>query len=158
MAIFGTLSTLERQADGGKFAPVFNFLKTTDLGAIFNSLGEGEKKKVAIDGDRIFAIFQMYETKPVCDGRPEGHRAYIDVQYIFEGEERIGYADIAEISGAADYDEAADIFFTTSRSLSLVSLGAGEGAIFTPDDLHAPCLAAEGGAGIVRKIVFKVRV
>ena len=67
MAIFGTLSTLERQADGSKFAPVFDFLKTTNLAEIFATIAEGEKKRIAIEGDRVFAIFQEYATKPASD-------------------------------------------------------------------------------------------
>lgn len=157
MAIFGTLSTLERQADGSKFALVFDFLKTTNLAEVFATLAEGEKKRIAIEGDRVFAIFQEYATKPASEAVAEGHRAYIDVQYIHEGEERIGYADLSEMEGTAEYAEESDIFFTKTHRLSLVSLSAGEGAIFTPDDLHAPCLASEGGSGRVKKIVFKVK-
>lgn len=157
MAVFGSLKTLEAQACGDKFAKVFNFLRSADLDGIFARVTPERKEVVEIDGKDVFAIFQTYETKPLEEARPEAHRRYIDVQYIHGGAERLGYADIEDISGPADYDEGADIFFTTALRLSFIELGAGQGAIFSPSDLHAPCLEAAGGRGMVRKIVFKVK-
>ncbi len=157
MAIFGTLNTLSRQADASKFGKAIDFLRSSDLAAIFDSLAPGEKKTVRIDGDDVFAIFQQYETKPLSEGRLEAHRRFIDLQYIFSGAEQIGYADLADINGPADYDSSADIFFTTAVRSSLVTLAAGQGAIFTPDDLHAPCLSPSATPVHVRKIVIKIK-
>ncbi len=156
MAIFGSLRTLESQARDDKFVKVFNFLRSADLDGIFAKVTPECKEVVEIDGKDVFAIFQTYEAKPLAEARPEAHRKYIDVQYIHDGVERIGYADIEDISGPADYDEESDIFFTAASRLSFVELGAGQGAVFFPSDLHAPCLEATGGRGQVRKIVFKV--
>lgn len=158
MAIFGTLQTLERQADKGRFGRVFDFLRAADLAAIFAQVSPTQKKVVEIDGQDVYAIFQEYDTRPQEGAKPEGHRKYADVQYVFEGRECIGYADIADMAGQADYDEDADIYFTPARKLSMVQLSQGEMAILTPDDLHAPCLSAGAEAVRVRKVVFKVRL
>lgn len=158
MAIFGTLQTLERQADNARFGRVFDFLRNADLAGIFAEVSPERKKVVEIDGEDVYAIFQEYDTKPQDGAKPEGHRKYADVQYVYDGAECIGYADIADIAGEADYDEASDIYFVPARKLSMVRLSRGEMAILTPDDLHAPCLSAEGEPRRVRKIVFKVKL
>lgn len=158
MAIFGTLQTLERQADRGSFGRVFDFLRSTDLAAVFAQVSPTRKKVVEIDGENVYAIFQEYDTRPQEGATPEGHRRYADVQYVFDGAECIGYADIADAAAEAEYDEANDIYFVPARKLSMVRLSRGEMAILTPDDLHAPCLSVGAEPGRVRKIVFKVRL
>ena len=48
--------------------------------------------RIDIDGNNVYALMQSYET--VAAGEPvfEGHRKYLDVQYIAAGEEVIGWA------------------------------------------------------------------
>ncbi|MBM2838908.1 MAG: beta-D-galactosidase, partial [Deltaproteobacteria bacterium] len=48
--------------------------------------------RVDIDGDRVFALVQRYETVMTDAPRFEYHRKYIDIQYIVSGEEIIGWA------------------------------------------------------------------
>ena len=47
--------------------------------------------RVEIDGDRVFALVQRYETVMTDAPRFEYHRKYIDIQYIVSGEEVIGW-------------------------------------------------------------------
>lgn len=158
MALFGTIATLENQACNKKFGKVFEFLKNTDIAAQFVGMNVGDKKNIEIDGKNIYAIFQIYKTKIHANARPEGHRQYADVQYIFEGQEIIGYADISNIDAEPDYNAEKDIFFCQAkRQLSHIVLSAGEAAILEPSDLHAPCMMI-GESNIVKKIVFKVKL
>ena len=156
MAIFGTLQTLERQADPKKFGAALHFLKTYNLSSVFDNLSDGEKKIVEIDGKKVYAIFQKYNTKSLSQARLEGHKKYIDLQFIHKGTEQIGYADIADITGPADYDPANDIFFTTALRTSFITLAPSQAAILTPDDLHAPCLSTSPLPTPVCKIVIKI--
>jgi hypothetical protein len=50
-----------------------------------------EPGRIEIDGNAIFALIQEYQTVPSEEKKPEAHRKYIDVQYVFQGSEIIGY-------------------------------------------------------------------
>ena len=50
--------------------------------------------KHIIDLDNIFAINNEYKTKGRNDSKIEAHRKYIDIQYIVEGSELIGYCPL----------------------------------------------------------------
>ncbi len=158
MAIFGTVETLGKQACSKKYGKVIEFLQTEDLAKHFAEVTPDKKKTVEIDGKNLFAIFQEYDTKFYTDAKLEGHRAYADVQYIYEGSETIGYCDIADVQGDIDNNAEKDIFFCKSNSLSQVVLSAGQGAVLEPSDLHAPCMRVGGKPAHVKKIVFKVKL
>jgi biofilm protein TabA len=116
--------------------------------------------KVEIDGDRVFALVQSYDSVAASD--PiffEAHRKYIDVQYVAAGEEVIGYSAANHLTVTADYDEAKEAWFGTlpAADTTFVRLAAGELAVLYPTDGHAPRLAA-GTPVAVRKIVVKVAV
>lgn len=157
MAIIGSLATLETQC-GGKYKKVLDYLRNADMAGIFASLELGGKKTVEIDGKNIFAIYQTYKTKTHDTARIEGHRQYADVQYIFEGQEIIGYTSIENIDGEPNYDEAKDIFFCNSqKKISHFVVSEGEAVVLEPNDLHAPCMMIDKSE-TVKKIVFKVKI
>ena len=157
MAIFGSMEALKKQACGKLFGKVFSFLEETDLEAVFAEVTPSAKKTIEIDGKNVYAIFQEYNTKLHENAKLEGHRKYADVQFIYQGSEIIGMSDLKDIEVEPDYNEEKDIFFCKSRKLSHVILGAGEGAILYPEDLHAPCMCI-GEPKTVKKIVFKVKL
>lgn len=157
MAIFGTISALEKQSCKRTFGKVYEFLRSTDLQSAFAEVAPGKKKTIEIAGKEVYAILSEYDVKTRETAKIEGHREYIDVQYIYQGRECIGYADLAEAEGDIDYNAEKDIYFCQSRKLSFVQLNEGEGAILFPDDLHAPCIGVQPGEH-VKKIVFKVKV
>lgn len=113
--------------------------------------------RVDIDGDRVFALVQRYETVMTDAPRFEYHRKYIDIQYIVSGEEVIGWAPAERVTITEAYDEEKDICFGTvlDGEMTLVYLKAGELAVLYPEDGHAPKLAA-GKPSCVFKIVVKV--
>jgi len=116
--------------------------------------------KVEIDGNRVFALAQSYETVAASDPILfEAHRKYIDVQYVAVGQEIIGWASAGHLTVAADYDEAKEAWFGTlpAADTTFVRLAAGELAVLYPTDGHAPRLAASAPAA-VKKIVVKVAV
>ncbi len=158
MAIFGTVEALKAQADNKRYGKVFDFIKNTDLSAVFAGMNVGDKKTIEIDGKNVYAIFQVYNTKIHANARLEGHKAYADVQYIFEGQEIIGYSDYANVDAEPEYNAEKDIYFCLAKKqLSHAVLSAGEGAILEPCDLHAPCMMV-GEPKVAKKIVFKVKM
>ncbi len=120
-----------------------------------DALPEG---RVEIDGDRVFASVQRYETMAVDAPRFECHQKYIDVQFIVSGEEVIGWAPAERMSITEAYDAEKDICFGTlsAGKWTPVYLQAGQLAILWPEDGHAPRLAAGRALSPVMKIVVKV--
>jgi YhcH/YjgK/YiaL family protein len=130
----------------------FEFLRGKDLGR----LPDG---RVDIDGDRVFALVQRYETARTEAPMFEHHRKYIDVQFMAKGEEVIGWAISETMKITEAYDEKKDICFGTVKKgkWTPVLLQAGQAAVLWPEDAHAPKLAADDPAQVV-KIVIKVAV
>ena len=127
----------------------FEYIKTTDL----KNLPAG---KYPVDGENIFALISEYKTKSEQEGKLEAHRKYIDVQYVIEGEELMGYAPLGGQKILDPYKEENDIiFFTGDKSFTKVSEGMF--AIFFPEDVHMPGIMTEVPTS-VKKLVIKVRV
>jgi len=114
--------------------------------------------RVEVHGDQVYAVIQSYET---YNGEPkfEAHRNYLDVQYVAEGEEVLGWAFIDRLVINVPYDEAKDVCFgcVPQSDITLVRLSAGQCAVLYPTDAHAPKLAASMPTP-VKKIVVKVAI
>jgi YhcH/YjgK/YiaL family protein len=109
-----------------------------------------------IDGKRIYALVQHYETRPGEDGVWEAHRRYADVQFVAAGVERLGYAPLGLLTPTQAYAEDKDCALFAGSG-DFFTLRAGAFAVFFPQDAHMPCRAA-GAPAPVRKVVIKVAV
>jgi biofilm protein TabA len=149
-------ATLERAAEQtaktANFEKAFRFL----LDSKGKVLPEG---RVEIDGDRVFALVQSYETTSGGEAKFEAHRRYADIQYITGGEELIGWAPLEKMTATQDYDPAKDVVLgrAASAEITPVRLFAGELGVFYPSDAHAPKQAV-GKPAKVHKIVVKVAI
>jgi len=108
----------------------------------------------AIDGQAMYAVVDEYVTRPQDQGQWEAHRRYWDVQLVVSGVERMGYANIRNMTVAQPYDAACDAEFFDGAG-SFLTVHAGMFAVFAPHDVHMPGIA-DGAPGPVRKIVVKV--
>jgi len=133
---------------GPKFKQAFDYLRNTDL--VNCPAGKYE-----LDGEKVFVVVQEYTTKPAEQGTWEAHRRHIDVQYMIQGEEKIGYASLGRMQ-PGDYDETKD-FLALSGEGEYVRLHAGDFAVFFPQDAHMPNLAF-GQPDPVKKAVIKITV
>lgn len=114
--------------------------------------------RVDLDGDRVFALVSTYETQPAdCAWRFEGHREYIDIQYVASGSEIIGWAPSERAAVTVPYDRAADIWFGTvpPAEITALPMPAGRVAVLFPSDAHCPG-RAWGAPEQVKKIVVKI--
>ena len=109
-----------------------------------------------LDGDNVFVIAQRYQSKPLAEGKWEAHRNYIDVQFVAEGVERIGWAPLGRLNLSEPYQEAKDVAFYQGEG-DFVTVPAGSFVILFPEDAHMPGIAV-GTPAPVTKIVVKVRV
>lgn len=126
-----------------------SYLQTMDLEKL--ELGRYE-----IDGDEVFVLIQGYAPKSLEQGKCEAHKNYIDIQYVIEGEEMMGYMPAENGQVLEAYDETKDRWFMKWAG-DLISFEKGMIGIFFPEDGHMPGLKAEG-CQYVKKAVVKVKV
>ena len=112
-----------------------------------------------LDGDNIFAILNNSTTSPASQRRPEAHRKYIDIQYVLEGVEDVGFACASDrLVVEEDLLEEKDIiFYSHVPNESFVTLRPGDFIVLFPEDVHR-VLCQKEGCETVRKVVGKVRV
>lgn len=121
----------------------------------FSGLNADESRKVELQGKKLFAISQAYETKNHSLVKFEAHRKYIDLQFIFDGREVIYISSRRDAGKAFTYDPDKDVqFFSDVARFSRLDLKKGMVAVFFPDDLHAPGLVADRRV-LVKKTVVK---
>ena len=133
-----------------EFEKAYRFL----LDSRGRTLNEG---RIDIDGDRVYALVQSYETLAGGEPKFEAHRRYVDIQYIAGGEEIMGWTPLEKMKTTREYDPAKDVVLGTAAQSDMtpVRLFAGELAVFYPSDAHAPKQAVEKPSR-VHKIVVKV--
>lgn len=109
-----------------------------------------------IDGDRLFMNVAEFTGKNPDEARYEVHGNYIDLQYVLEGSEKMGYLPDPDGKAieSADYDH--DIwFYPYDEKETNLTVRAGMFAVFFPGELHAPGMSFEGN-GRIRKAVLKI--
>ncbi len=116
-----------------------------------------EQGRYDIDNDNIFALVQKYSSIPGEDGKWECHRKYIDIQYIVEGIETMGFRNINGMENITEYDSEKDIQFLKGEG-DYVTVVSGFFGIFFPDDAHMPKLAPHDISGDVKKVVIKIKI
>lgn len=130
------------------FARAFDFLRSVDL----PKLPEGRNE---IDGDRIFALVSRSTGRGRREAKLEAHRKYIDIQFIAEGTDTMGWRDLKSCaSPEASFDVANDYIFYKDEPETWFEVAEGQFALFFPDDAHAPL----AGDTSVTKVVVKVAV
>jgi len=124
------------------------YLSQTD----FSELPVG---RYPIKGDEIFALVSAYETRDYDPNRWENHQEYIDVQYLVNGQETIGFTEVNNCIPVTPYDGEKDIAFWMGEG-DMLTLRPHMFAVFYPQDAHQPGLVA-GTKSLVKKVVIKVR-
>ena len=128
------------------FAKAFAFLTQEGLSA--TPAGRYE-----IEGNRLFCIITKAHGKSREEVRLEAHRKYIDIQYIIEGEDEMGWKPVDSCTSVdQEYNADTDILFYGDAPWQWTAVRAGSFAIFHPRDAHAPMV----GNGEIHKVVIKV--
>ena len=150
--IIGNINDLKAYGIGAEVSQqVREFLQNNDL----KKLPDG---KIELDGKRLFVSVQSGVSKLVSDGyRFEAHRKYMDIQYIVEGCEVMGWASTDNLNINVRYDESRDVLFgdVPLESTTYLNMQAGQLVLFYPGDAHAPNLCLKNPE-MVKKLVFKV--
>lgn len=150
--IFGSIQNLEMDRCVLPVALVrgLEYLRDTD----FYKLEPG---RYEIDGTAIFALVQEYQPVPKGEKKPEAHRKYLDIQYVFQSSEIICYSLENRVNEVLE-DRMAEqdiLFFKSVQNEMDLILTQGMYAILFPQDIHRPgCRYGEGGR--VKKVVVKI--
>ncbi|WP_264564123.1 YhcH/YjgK/YiaL family protein [Flavobacterium sp. N3904] len=131
-----------------RMAKGFEFITNTDLVAL-------EPGKYEIENDAIFAIIQEYDTKDEKDCVLEGHHKYIDIQYVIQGVEFMGFVPLTNQEIVEENLEKDYTFYKGETSMLRVEEEMF--TLFFPEDLHRQSVKA-GQISKVKKVVVKVKI
>ncbi len=132
---------------------LLHIFKTTDFQSI-------ETGRHIVKGDDIFFMVQDYETRKADEARPEDHQIYVDVQFVFTGEEQFGVTlSHDNLQQDTPYNPEDDIrFYKPTCSYDRLHFKKGMYIVLWPQDIHVPGLDMDDGSRKVRKIVGKIKV
>lgn len=128
------------------------FFKETDFSAY--ETGEYE-----LQGRDILFQVHDFDTAPAEERKPEIHRKYIDVQFLYKGKEAIGVTSDSGTNEVAEnlFDQRDILFYKEVKNETFVSMKEGDFCVFFPEDIHRPGCQRDGSSRI-RKIVYKINV
>ncbi|SFV32219.1 YhcH/YjgK/YiaL family protein [Thermoflavifilum thermophilum] len=109
------------------------------------------------EGDSAYAVISTYLPKPMDQTRFESHRTYIDVQYVIQGKEKIGIANVTKANVTEPYRADKDVAHYEAKG-EYVTATPDVFFIFFPTNAHRPGIAADDHPQPVKKLVIKVRV
>jgi YhcH/YjgK/YiaL family protein len=132
------------------FQQGFEYLYSTDL----KNTPDG---RYELNGEKLVAIVQSYETKPTLDEQMESHKRYIDIQYIISGTELVGHAFLQEQTIAKPYSAKEDFMLYEDQPDFFSKFHEGMFMIFYPTDLHLPSIQVSKSE-TVKKVVLKVEI
>ena len=150
--IFDRLNNCEQYYSlNDKFKIAFEFLKNTDLKTIKDGSYE-------ISGKEIYANVQTLKTKNPEQKKWEVHRKYIDIQYVIQGQEKMGYGILEDFNQVLEkYDDEKDVEFLNGEKFNFVNVNEGDFVIFYPNDVHAPMLSVQDDVEI-KKVIVKIAI
>ncbi len=135
---------------GPRFVRAFEYLRS------FKS--DTPDGKYELDGDKVYALVQSYNTSAPVGKKFESHQKYIDVQFVAKGVELLEHAPIGALKVETPYVAKDDyLLYDDSAFATSLRLKDGEFAIFFPNDGHKPCCSVDKPAA-VKKVVVKVQV
>lgn len=149
--IFDTITNIQVYASiSPRIKTALDYLANTDISAM-------EAGRYDLDGTNLFVLVQKYDSIPKEQGKWECHQKYIDIQYIAEGVEQIGFQNIEKMKITVEYNPEKDIAFLSGDG-DYVTLVKNSYGIFFPQDAHQPKIAPNDIPGKVIKAVIKIRV
>lgn len=122
----------------------------------FSSLDDGVVQ--TIHADMKFTLFHAV-TEMAADRTPETHVRNIDIHYLLEGEEALGYRSLSTNPVVTEsHADADNVFYSNDpEKQSAIKLKPGEFAVCFPWDVHMPLCTTDFPMK-VRKVVVKVPV
>lgn len=134
----------------GRIAEALQWLQTIDL----KVLQEG---KNPVKGEEIFCNVCVYNTMTEKDRVWEGHRKYIDIHFMIDGEEIMHISPACTMSIKQEYNEETDFIEFEGKEQQRIVLQKGMFLLAFPEDIHRTALQVQPGLPRpVRKGIVKV--
>ncbi|WP_298704753.1 YhcH/YjgK/YiaL family protein [uncultured Veillonella sp.] len=152
--IFGHIDVpYDTHAYAPALVKVLDWLKHTDLLAL-------PAGRQIIEGEAIYANVDDVKTRQYEDTKPESHKRYIDIQFMVQGAEKIGFTPNVGPMPPSEVYEDRDLYFynPSLADAGIILAKPGNYSIFFPDDLHRPLIAVDNTPQPIRKVVVKVSV
>lgn len=114
-----------------------------------------------LDGRKVYAMVQSYDTVPGEPPKLEVHRKYIDIQYTISGTEVLAWTPCGEtIPEETPYNpenDAAFLQIPEKTEIAHLEMKPGMFAVFFPGDAHwGKVQSAAAGPSSVRKVCVKI--
>ena len=130
------------------FRKAFAFLQQENIA----ELPQGRHE---IDGESLFAMISKGPGRQRSEAKLEAHKKYIDIQYVIEGIEEMGWRRTGQCKHVeTPYQAEKDILFYNDEPGSWNKVPAGSFTIFFPQDAHAPLVSNQE----IHKVVVKIAV
>ncbi len=107
--------------------------------------------------DSIYCFIQKYDSAPIENCNNEAHRKYIDLQYVVEGKETMGFCNIDLCQPTMEYNDTDDFQLFKNCPMGYLGFDEGDFAFFFPQDVHMPRGEFEKSMAIT-KVVVKIPV
>ena len=119
-----------------------------------NALTEYENKKnyPLSNGNRFFVAVDTTKEPALA----EAHRNYLDIQYIVQGSETMGWAPIETLTPAGEYNPTKDKIMYSGH-VDFMDIAAGYCYVVYPEDGHMPGVHLDAPQSY-RKLVVKLKV
>lgn len=101
-------------------------------------------------------MVQQGTTKAAETQQIEAHRNYLDIQYIVEGQEVVGWAPVETLTPAGEYNSVKDKAMYTGHC-DYMTIAAGHCYVVYPEDGHMPGAHLDAPNDF-KKIVVKLKV
>ena len=115
---------------------------------------------VHMDGDKLYATLNIFDTAPNAETFFESHKLYLDIHAVTKGEERMEIADPRTLTVDEEKSRpAGDFYAYTEKSAEHQDLILRPGSFLVafPDDAHR-CRGQVDGVSHVEKVVFKILI
>jgi YhcH/YjgK/YiaL family protein len=111
----------------------------------------------SIQGDAVYASVATYVTEPKTANQFEAHEKYVDIQYVFQGQEALFWAPRSSLVVERPYLESEDAVLLSGDDCGMVVLVPGVFVVLFPGDGHKPgCILR--APEHVKKLVIKAGV
>lgn len=126
----------------------FDFLRRTDLAQL-------EEGRHEVDGEAVYAVVAQGPGRKPEDALLETHDKYIDIQYVLDGIDTIGWKARADLGESTEKsDPRNDVQFYMDTPSTWTAIGPGQFGIYFPEDGHMPMISD----GRLHKVIMKVAV
>lgn len=113
--------------------------------------------RVDIDGDNVYALVLDRPCDPDYDAYWEGHRLYLDIHYVADGEEWFGWSHVSNME-ETEYNAAVPGEHSKHKGEGVHFLmRKGDFCLTDIEDIHAPSVYRPN-APFLRKICVKVKL